>query len=39
VPVITAEQDLRREDGMKLREEDFKGDDLRILRTSGGVTG
>jgi len=26
---------LRREEGMKSREEDFKGDELRILRTSG----
>ena len=35
----TEGQDLRREDGMKSRDDDFKGDDLRIFRTSGGNTG
>jgi hypothetical protein len=35
----TAGHDLRREEGRKLREEDFKGEVFRILRTSEGVTG
>jgi len=32
----TEGRDLRREEGMKSRE-NFKGDELRILRNSGGV--
>lgn len=35
----TEGHDLRREEGMKSREEDFKGEVVRILRTSEGVTG
>ena len=34
-----AGHDLRREEGEKSREEDFKGEVFRILKTSEGVTG
>lgn len=35
----TAGHDLRREEGRKSREEDFKGEVFRILKSSEGVTG
>ena len=35
----TAGHDLRREEGKKSREEDFKGEVFRILKTSEVVTG
>jgi hypothetical protein len=31
-------QDLRREEGMESREDDSKGDELRVFRTPGGST-
>ena len=35
----TAGHDFRREEGMKWREKDFKGEVFSILKTSEGVTG
>ena len=35
----TTGHDLRREEGKKSREEDFKGEVFRILKTSEGMTG